>query len=194
MIKNNLSIKKKIILSFLISNRFYKGKNRNGIQKLTLLISKIGIILGMIIFLVSFSIINGFKKELNEKILSTIGHINIECKNNNFYRFKFIKNIVKSASNNIVTVNPYIRIYGVLNSKKNIETVQVNSFSFSNKKKINHISKYINTNMLKKIKNNSHQVIIGFDLAKSLKIKLKNHINLFISSSYGSKKKNLLNL
>ncbi|XRX42881.1 MAG: ABC transporter permease [Buchnera aphidicola (Tetraneura sorini)] len=191
MIKNNFSLKKKLILSFLIANRFYKGKNQNGIQKLTLLISKIGIILGMMIFIISFSIINGFKKELNEKILSTVGHINIECKNNSFYKFNYIKKIVKSTNNNIVEVHPYIRIYGILNSGKNIETVQINNFDFYNKKKSSYNYKYIDTNVLKKIKNNSHQVIIGVDLAKSLKIKLKNHVDLFVSNL---KKKAILNI
>ncbi|XRY30919.1 MAG: hypothetical protein ACP2W6_01295 [Buchnera aphidicola (Tetraneura akinire)] len=192
MIKNNFSLKKKLILSFLIANRFYKGKNRNGIQKLTLLISKIGIILGMIVFIISFSIINGFKKELNEKILSTVGHINIECQNNNFYKFNHVKNVVKSiTNNNIIEVNPYIRIYGILNSGENIETVQINNFDFYNKKKSNYNYKYINFNVLKKTKRNSHQVIIGFDLAKSLKIKLENHINLFVSNL---KKKTLLKI
>ena len=57
-------------LSLLIGLRFSRGRRRSGMVSLISVISTIGIALGVAVLIVGLSAMNGFERELNNRILA----------------------------------------------------------------------------------------------------------------------------
>ena len=57
-------------LSLLIGLRFSRGRRRGGMVSLISVISTIGIALGVAVLIVGLSAMNGFERELNNRILA----------------------------------------------------------------------------------------------------------------------------
>ena len=66
-------------LSLLIGLRFSRGRRRGGMVSLISVISTIGIALGVAVLLVGLSAMNGFERELNNRILAVVPHGEIEA-------------------------------------------------------------------------------------------------------------------
>ena len=65
-------------LSLLIALRFSRGRRRGGMVSLISVISTIGIALGVAVLIVGLSAMNGFERELNNRILAVVPHGEIE--------------------------------------------------------------------------------------------------------------------
>ena len=69
-------------LSLLIGLRFSRGRRRGGgMVSLISVISTIGIALGVAVLIVGLSAMNGFERELNNRILAVVPHGEIEAVN-----------------------------------------------------------------------------------------------------------------
>lgn len=66
-------------LSLLIGLRFSRGRRRGGMVSLISVISTIGIALGVAVLIVGLSAMNGFERELNNRILAVVPHGEIEA-------------------------------------------------------------------------------------------------------------------
>lgn len=65
-------------LSLLIGLRFSRGRRRGGMVSLISVISTVGIALGVAVLIVGLSAMNGFERELNNRILAVVPHGEIE--------------------------------------------------------------------------------------------------------------------
>ncbi|SQC42125.1 outer membrane-specific lipoprotein transporter subunit LolE [Klebsiella pneumoniae] len=65
-------------LSLLIALRFSRGRRRGGMVSLISVISTIGIALGVAVLIVGLSAMNGFERELNNRVLAVVPHGEIE--------------------------------------------------------------------------------------------------------------------
>lgn len=61
-------------LSFLTALRFSRGRKRGGMVSLISVISTIGIALGVAVLIVGLSAMNGFERELKNRILAVVPH------------------------------------------------------------------------------------------------------------------------
>ncbi|MGQ0420501.1 hypothetical protein ACT4US_15895 [Bacillus sp. HC-Mk] len=67
-------------LSLLIGLRFSRGRRRGGMVSLISVISTIGIALGVAVLIVGLSAMNGFERELNNRILAVVPHGEIDIR------------------------------------------------------------------------------------------------------------------
>lgn len=61
-------------LSLLMALRFSRGRRRGGMVSLISVISTIGIALGVAVLIVGLSAMNGFERELQNRILAVVPH------------------------------------------------------------------------------------------------------------------------
>ncbi|WP_373817964.1 lipoprotein-releasing ABC transporter permease subunit LolE [Glaesserella sp.] len=62
---------------FFISWRYQRGKQKNRLVSLISLFSSIGIALGVAVLIIGLSAMNGFERELNQRVLSVVPHAEI---------------------------------------------------------------------------------------------------------------------
>ena len=59
---------------FFISWRYQRGKQKNRLVSLISLFSSVGIALGVAVLIIGLSAMNGFERELNQRVLSVVPH------------------------------------------------------------------------------------------------------------------------
>ena len=94
-------------LSLLIALRFSRGRRRGGMVSLISVISTIGIALGVAVLIVGLSAMNGFERELNNRILAVVPHGEIEPVNQPWNNWNEALAKVEKVKG-IVAAAPYI--------------------------------------------------------------------------------------
>jgi lipoprotein-releasing system permease protein len=111
-------------LSLLIGLRFSRGRRRGGMVSLISVISTIGIALGVAVLIVGLSAMNGFERELNNRILAVVPHGEIEPVNQPWTNWSDALNKVEKVPG-IAAAAPYINFTGLVESGVNLRAIQV---------------------------------------------------------------------
>jgi lipoprotein-releasing system permease protein len=119
-------------LSLLIALRFSRGRRRGGMVSLISVISTIGIALGVAVLIVGLSAMNGFERELNNRILAVVPHGEIEPVNQPWNNWNEALAKVEKVKG-IVAAAPYINFTGLVESGSNMRAIQVKGSTRSRK-------------------------------------------------------------
>ena len=170
----------------LISLRNLRPKKKEGFLKIISIFSFLGIMLGVAILIIVMSVMNGFKKDLTDKILGLNPHVVIQpnsfqIDDNYISRlkkdFKDIKISKTFSGEGIVIVNDQAK--GVI--LKGVEKNEKNITKF--------FDDFLSTGNLNNLNNN--KVFIGSELAYNLNLKQGDNLNLMTSSFIGTPLGNL---
>ena len=170
----------------LISLRNLRPKKKEGFLKIISIFSFLGIMLGVAILIIVMSVMNGFKKDLTDKILGLNPHVVIQpnsfqIDDNYISRlkkdFKDIKISKTFSGEGIVIVNDQAK--GVI--LKGVEKNEKNITKF--------FDDFLSTGDLNNLNNN--KVFIGSELAYNLNLKQGDNLNLMTSSFIGTPLGNL---
>lgn len=99
-------------LSLLIGLRFSRGRRRGGMVSLISVISTIGIALGVAVLIVGLSAMNGFERELNNRILAVVPHGEIEAVDQPWTNWQEAPITCKKCR--IAAAAPYINFTGLV--------------------------------------------------------------------------------
>ena len=168
----------------LISLRNLRPKKKEGFLKVISIFSFLGIMLGVAILIIVMSVMNGFKKDLTNKILGLNPHIIIESNSFKIEK-KFIENL-KNILNNAHVSKTYSG-EGIVISDENAKGIIIKGIDINNKKGANILEQNISEGNLDDFRENT--VFIGAELAFNLKLNVGDKINLmssaFISTPFG---------
>ena len=162
----------------LITTRNLKPKKKEGFLKVISIFSFLGIMLGVATLIIVMSVMNGFRRELTEKILGFNPHITIKPYSNsiteNFYLD--LKNKYKKAK---IVKSLYGE--GVIITSNTAKGVLVRGI---NKNQIKELDLFQNNIIDGEISNfNNGRIIIGKHLAIELGVVVGDKINLMSSTS-----------
>ncbi|WMY97068.1 MAG: lipoprotein-releasing ABC transporter permease subunit LolE [Arsenophonus sp.] len=171
-----------LVLTFKIAFRFYKGKKKSSLVSLISIISMFGIVLGVVVLIIGFSVMNGFEYELKNRILSVISHGQIIAVNEPYLNWKSdFKEIKKTPD--VIGVSPYIAFTGLLEKNAAIKVIQIIGVDLLLESSVSTLPNFILNNAWKKIKPGNHQIILGSGVAKKLKISSGDKINIIIPNN-----------
>ena len=162
--------------SFFIGLRYLGSRRRNQMASFLATISIIGLCTGVALMVAVLSIMNGFDRELREKILglvpqASIHHrVGIENWQTLLPKIESIPQIVASA--------PYIQLNGLIHFKKATETITIYGIDPGLEKKISLIENYIDTNIVDKLADKETQVILGAGIAEKLSAQIGRRVLL----------------
>ncbi len=152
-----------------ISDRFYKSSNYQG--KYLGILSMIGMGVGCFAMLVSISVMNGFERELRERILEVIPHATIEgpfdTKTSNQ-----IRDILASNSK-IKGSAPFIETQALISSSEALKGVVLKGVSSELEIEVSKIEQHMILGDWFSLEQDKFNVIIGNVLALQLGVGLK---------------------
>jgi len=134
-----------------------------GVGKFTGIIAKAGIVIGSLALIIAVSVLNGFEKQLNNKISDFEGHIKVSG-----VGFNYNSSIIDGIEG-IIMVSPNRERRGLINyeSKRKVVTFkEINTDLIEKFYKFPIIGNYPNDN----------QVLVGYDIASRLGIKVGDEI------------------
>ncbi|MGL5700914.1 MAG: lipoprotein-releasing ABC transporter permease subunit LolE [Kluyvera sp.] len=169
-------------LSLLIGLRFSRGRRRSGMVSLISVISTIGIALGVAVLIVGLSAMNGFERELNNRILAVVPHGEIEAVNQPWTNWQNVLPKVEAVKG-IEAAAPYINFTGLIESGNNLRAIQVKGVDPQQESRLSALPRFVQGNAWANFKAGEQQVILGKGVADALKVKAGDWVSIMIPNS-----------
>lgn len=169
-------------LSLLIGLRFSRGRRRGGMVSLISVISTIGIALGVAVLIVGLSAMNGFERELNNRILAVVPHSEIEAVNQPWTNWQEALDNVQKVPG-IAAAAPYINFTGLVESGANLRAIQVKGVNPQQEQHLSALPSFVQGDAWRNFKAGEQQIIIGKGVADALKVKQGDWVSIMIPNS-----------
>lgn len=174
-------------LSLLIGLRFSRGRRRSGMVSLISVISTLGIALGVAVLIMGLSAMNGFERELYNRILAVVPHGEIEPVDQPWKGWPEVLARVEKVPG-IEAAAPYINFTGLIESGVNLRAIQVKGVDPEQETHLSALPKYVQNNAWQNFRAGQQQIIIGKGVADALKVKQGDWISIMIPNSDGENK------
>ena len=153
----------------------YLRSNKGGTFSFTTFLAIIGLAIGISSLIVVTSVMNGFEKELEERILGVIPHAIIESESSINNYEALIDDI--NRNDNIIDAVPYISFEGIITSTSKTRGISVIGIDTDKEKNMSIISDYMMAGNLSDLeKDNS--IIIGSSLAAKIGAFVGDQVNI----------------
>lgn len=169
-------------LSFLLGLRFSRGRRRGGMVSLISVISTLGIALGVAVLIVGLSAMNGFERELNNRILAVVPHGEIEPVNQPFTGWQQLLPKIEQVQG-IAAAAPYINFTGLIESGAKLQAIQVKGVDPQQETKLSALPAYVQNNAWQSFSAGRQQIILGQGVARTLKVKQGDWLTIMIPNS-----------
>ncbi|MDY4372332.1 lipoprotein-releasing ABC transporter permease subunit LolE [Pectobacterium carotovorum] len=169
-------------LSLLIGLRFSRGRRRGGMVSLISVISTLGIALGVAVLILGLSAMNGFERELNNRILAVVPHGEIAPVNQPFDGWQDILPKIEQVPG-VAAAAPYINFTGLLENGAKLQAVQVKGVDPQQEKRLSALPNYVLNDAWQRFRAGEQQVIIGQGVAKALNVVEGDWVTVMIPNS-----------
>lgn len=172
---------------FFISWRYQRGKQKNPLVALIAKFSAIGIALGVAVLIVGLSAMNGFERELNQRILAVVPHIEIfsapQAKDPTIHHWQ---NLEKRLQQNpqIKGISPFVSFTALVENGSKLKVVQVKGVEKQAEDKVSSIGNFVQEQGWNKFEKEGG-LVLGSGIAKELDVKVGDWITLLISQQNG---------
>ncbi len=154
-------------LELYIGLRYTRAKRRNHFISFITLISTLGIALGVTALITVLSVMNGFEKELRDRILGMTAHATISGENNRLADWHMVAE--KAARNpDVVGVAPYIQAEGMLSYQQQTSPTLIRGILPGQEPAVSDVGKMMEFGTLDELKPGGFGIILGKDLARML--------------------------
>ncbi|CNI07954.1 lipoprotein-releasing ABC transporter permease subunit LolE [Yersinia vastinensis] len=169
-------------LSLLIGLRFSRGRRRGGMVSLISVISTLGIALGVAVLIVGLSAMNGFERELKNRILAVVPHGEIAVVNQPFSGWpQTLQRIEKVPG--IVAAAPYINFTGLIENATQLRAVSVKGVDPQAESRLSALPGFVLDHAWDNFKAGQQQIILGKGLAEALGVKQGSWLTVMIPNS-----------
>lgn len=174
-------------LSLLIGSRFSRAKQRNKLVSFISLSSTIGIAVGVAVVLIGLSAMNGFERELENRVLAVIPHGEFEGFNAPISDWQTVARTAEEHEK-VIAAAPYIRLTGLAEKGQTLKAVEIRGIDPQLESRVSNLSEYIGEEAWQNFRSGSNQVILGKGIADHLGVTLGESITLLIPQTSNSLK------
>jgi len=139
------------------------------------------------VLIMGLSAMNGFERELNNRILAVVPHGEIEPVDQPWKGWPEVLARVEKVPG-IAAAAPYINFTGLIESGVNLRAIQVKGVDPEQETHLSALPKYVQNNAWQNFKAGQQQIIIGKGVADALKVKQGDWISIMIPNSDGENK------
>ncbi|MCL9644872.1 lipoprotein-releasing ABC transporter permease subunit LolE [Rahnella victoriana] len=171
-----------IPFSLLIGLRFSRGRRRSGMISLISVISTLGIALGVAVLIVGLSAMNGFERELKERVLAVVPHGEIRPVNQPFNNWQGVLDRVEKVPG-IVAAAPYIQFNGLIEHGAKLRAIQLKGVDPQSEPRVSAAPKFVQNNAWQNFKAGQQQLILGKGVADAVGVKQGDWVTVMIPNS-----------
>lgn len=162
--------------------RYLRAKQKNGFVSFIALVSIIGIALGVAALITVLSVMNGFQRDIRNKIIGATAHMQVSDINNHLYDWqKYAK--IATANNQVIAYAPYVDGQALVSFDSNVNGVMVRGVDPYYENKVESISKSMVSGNFNSLQGKKFNVVIGQTLAQALGVSLGDKITLITPDS-----------
>ena len=153
-------------LSIFIGVRYAGAKRRSQQVSFLAAISVLGLTLGVGLLITVLSVMNGFDQELREKILGLVPQASIHNRFGITDWQSVVDEVEKDAE--VEAAAPFIRVNGLINFRKETETVLIYGIHTEYEKRVSLIESFLDESVLNLLNSEEPTVVLGKAVADKL--------------------------
>ncbi|MBV6540330.1 lipoprotein-releasing ABC transporter permease subunit LolE [Ursidibacter maritimus] len=167
---------------FFISWRYQRGKQKNRLVSLISLFSSIGIALGVAVLIIGLSAMNGFERELNQRVLSVVPHAELKTVTNdgtNLLKNGFTLEKIVKDNPNVTATSPFVSFTGLIENGSQLKIAQVRGVDPVKQDQVSALGKFIPNEQWQQF----HQqggLVIGAGIARDLGVEVGDEVTLLL--------------
>ncbi|MEJ2361490.1 MAG: lipoprotein-releasing ABC transporter permease subunit [Gammaproteobacteria bacterium] len=169
-------------IELFIGLRYTRAKRRNGFISFISLVSIIGIILGVMALIIVLSVMNGFEKEVSQRILSMISDITVSGYDGKLNDWQKVIDQVKKEPD-VTGTAPYIRAEGMLIYRSEVHGAMFRGVNPKLEKTVSQVAKHMLSGKLSDLKPGKFNIILGQDLAFRLGVDVGDKVTMVTPSA-----------
>ncbi|MGF1756970.1 lipoprotein-releasing ABC transporter permease subunit LolE [Photobacterium sagamiensis] len=169
-------------LSLYIGSRFSRAKQRNRLVSFISISSTLGIAVGVAVIIIGLSAMNGFERELQNRVLAVIPHGELEAVEPPFTEWQSVLETVRLHPR-VTGAAPYISFTALLEKGSNLKAVEVRGVDPQSETQISAIPQYVKDNAWQQLSAGKKQIILGQGVAEKLGIDVGDWITAMIPNS-----------
>ncbi len=164
---------------WFIAKRFLQSQRRGGVVSFITLFSILGITLGTATLIITLSILAGFEKEIKDKVIAFITHIQVHSFNDQPLTYSHERLITLQQNlNGIQSIMPYVAKEGMIRSRKAVDGIYLKGIDLSHDQSL--LKRYLKEGkFLDQSTEPTKQIIIGKKLAVKLSVQVGDSVVLF---------------
>lgn len=174
-------------LSLVIGRRFSLAKQRNKMVSFISLSSIIGIAVGVAVIIVGLSAMNGFERELQNRVLSVIAHGEFEGVQQPIANWS---SLVKQAVQHpkVEAAAPYVKLTALAEKGAQLKAIEVRGIDPQMERTVSRLSQFVSSDAWQGFVAGQQQVILGKGVADKLGAAVGDYVTLMIPSANESAK------
>lgn len=169
---------------FFISWRYQRSKQKNRLVSLISTFSSIGIALGVAVLILGLSAMNGFERELNNRILAVVPHAEIilyphenEPQTINQWA-RLVERLEQHEQ--VQGISPYVNFTALVENGSKLKVVQVKGVDKAAQDKVSALGNFVLENKWNEFEQQSG-LILGYAIARDLDVQVGDWVTLLIS-------------
>lgn len=161
-------------IEFKISNQYLRSNRKKGFVSFISGVSIVGLVLGVMTLITVLSVMNGFHKELRDRVLGTISHSYITGYNGTVENWQTLQTKINQHSN-VLNTSPYIQKYALINTAFGSQGISVRGIVPELEKKTSVVLDKMKFGSATLSKSN---ILIGVGLATKLGVMVGDKVTL----------------
>ncbi|HYR36898.1 MAG TPA: lipoprotein-releasing ABC transporter permease subunit [Burkholderiales bacterium] len=153
----------------LVGLRYTRARRRNRFISINSLVSMIGIAVGVWALIVVLSVMNGFQKEVRERILGVASHVQISAAGNRLADWQSIATIA-AQNPRVLATAPFVQAQAMLAAGQAVRGAIVRGILPDQEEKVADLGQHMKLGSLDDLKPGEFGVILGADLARALMV------------------------
>ncbi len=156
-----------------------RGRGKNGFISFISVMSAASIALGVMALIVVLSVMNGFQKEVRDRMLSVIPHIEVISYAGALQNWEETAKIVADDPH-VLGVAPYSSGQGLLSTGSSVRGVLLRGIDPGLETKVSDIDKQMAYGKLTDLQAGEYGIVLGLDLARLLRLSVGDKVNVII--------------
>ncbi|ABR74788.1 lipoprotein-releasing system transmembrane subunit LolE [Actinobacillus succinogenes] len=169
---------------FFISWRYQRAKQKNRLVSLISFFSTLGIALGVMVLIIGLSAMNGFERELNNRILAVVPHAEITAADENTVQDAGLLEKRLQTVPQIQGVSPFVSFTALIENGAKMKVVQVKGVDKTAQNKVSSLGKFVLDDGWTNFGKNGG-LVLGYAIANELDVHEGDWVTLLISQNNG---------
>lgn len=165
-------------LSLFIGLRYTRAKRRNHFISFISLTSILGLTLGVAVLIVVLSVMNGFDRELQNRILGMVSHANI-WQQGGVEDWRGVVAAAKQAPD-VLAAAPFVQLQGMLSQRGAVTGVFVVGINPDLEAKVSILPQHMVGGQVEALQEDTFNIVIGQGIARKLGLALGDKVTLVL--------------
>ena len=173
---------------FFISWRYQRSKHKNRLVSLISFFSSMGIALGVAVLIIGLSAMNGFERELNQRILAVVPHAEISSasgqSNAPIDHWQHLAAKLKQNPQ-IIGVSPFVSFTALVENGAKLKVVQIKGVETALQDQVSSLARFVLNQGWQNFAQNGG-LVLGSGIARDLDVQEGDWVSLLISQQKGT--------